>query len=277
MSAEVANISELVTGAGFCIFRGGVIDAQPAGVLAAADPKSLTVEVAANVAASLVLLHTRAGESAVTVTLGEGASLSVTEIYLDNSLSDVRVMQAAGSRCDFTVLELGGAMGAYRSELNGADAEWRFGGVFVGTGSDRCTISLDTRHNTADCRSESMVKGVVSGRAAGEFRGLVYVAPDAQRTDARQQSRNIELGADAHIVTKPQLEIYADDVKCSHGATVGHRDDEALFYMRQRGLSSKDAQKLQIEGFVKDIVMHCPIESLREALDAEIDRVLEKF
>ena len=84
---------------------------------------------------------------------------------------------------------------------------------------------------------------------------MVYVAQDAQRTDARQTNRNIEIGPDAKIITKPQLEIYADDVKCSHGATVGQMDSDAVLYMRQRGLSEQQARRLQIEGFVNDIVM----------------------
>ena len=277
MNDGAMTIVELAAGEGFRQFRGGAVKAGTDEVLVTADPKRLSVTVAAGVSARLLILHAKPKESAVTIELEEGASLSVTEVFLCGAFSDVTVSQSENSRCDFTVAELGSANAAYRSELNGRGAEWRFGGVFAGTEFDRCAVSLDTRHTVSDCRSESLVKGVVSGRAAGEFRGLVYVAPDAQRTDARQQSRNIELSADAHIVTKPQLEIYADDVKCSHGATVGHRDDEALFYMRQRGLSERDAQRLQIEGFVKEIVMHCPIEAVREALEAELDRKLQKL
>ena len=127
-------------------------------------------------------------------------------------------------------------------------------------------MRLHTAHNVSDCRSESCVKGVAGGRAVGEFHGLVYVAQDAQRTDAQQQSRNILLSDTARITTWPQLEIYADDVKCSHGATVGQMDAEAVYYMRQRGLSEAEARRLQIEGFVGDIVRRCGIEPLGEAL-----------
>ena len=113
--------------------------------------------------------------------------------------------------------------------------------------------------------------------AVGEFSGLVYVAPDAQRTDARQQSRNVLLSEKARIETMPQLEIYADDVKCSHGATVGQMDSEAILYMRQRGLSEAQARALQIEGFVGDIVRRCGVEPLGEALmrlaAAKLERV----
>ena len=92
-----------------------------------------------------------------------------------------------------------------------------------------------------------------------EFHGFVYVAQDAQRTDAQQQNRNIQLD-NSHIVALPQLEIYADDVRCSHGSTVGYSDAEAIFYMRQRGISEADARRLQIEGFVQDVVSRCHME-----------------
>ena len=265
------------SGEGFRKFRGGAVDADPSELLVAADPKRLAMSVGRGVRAQLLILHTKSKEGTVEIELADGASLSVMEIFLTSSFSDVVVRQANNSRCDYLLAELGSANASYRAELDGGAAEWCFNGVFAGTEFDRCAVVLNTRHNVAGCRSESMVKGVVSGRAAGEFRGLVYVAPDAQRTDARQQSRNIELSADSHIVAKPQLEIYADDVKCSHGATVGHRDDDALLYMRQRGLSEQDAQRLQIEGFVKDVVMHCPNETVRAALEAEIDRKLLKL
>lgn len=276
-SGKVITIGELASGEGCRKFRGGEISASTDELLMSADRKNLSVTVGAGVSARLLILHTKPKEGAVEIELLEGASLSVTEVFMCGAYSDVVVRQSENSRCDYTLAELGSGNASYRAELNARDAEWRFGGVFVGTDFDRCAVTLDTRHNAADCRSESMVKGVVSGRASGEFRGLVYVAPDAQRTDARQQSRNIELSADSHIVARPQLEIYADDVKCSHGATVGHRDDEALFYMRQRGLSEREAQRLQIEGFVKDVVLHCPDEDLRRVLEAELESKLQKL
>ena len=277
MSGGALSILELVGGGGFRSFRGGTVKADTTEVLTVLDAGKLSMTLTAGVNATMVILHTTPKESALEIELMEGARLSVAEVFLCGAFADTAVFQTADSSCDFTSVVLAGAQASYRAELNGQNAGWRFGGLFAGTDVDRCMVALNTRHNVGGCTSESMVKGVVAGRAAGEFRGLVYVAPDAQRTDARQQSRNIELSADAHIVTKPQLEIYADDVKCSHGATVGHRDEEALFYMRQRGLSERDAQRLQIEGFVKEIVMNCPIGAIRETLEAELDRKLLKL
>lgn len=277
MSDARINISEFAAGDGFVDFAGGAVKSNVEGCLVAANPKKLSFAVESGVDVQLLILHTEPRQGAVEIELCENARLAVAEIFLCSTFSEVTVRQNAGSSCSYTVAELGGSNVSYTVELNGRNAEWLFGGAFVGTGSDRCAITLNTRHNLPDCKSDSMLKGVVSGRAAGEFDGLVYVAADAQRTDARQQSRNIELGSDAHIVAKPQLEIYADDVKCSHGATVGHRDDEALLYMRQRGLDERDAQRLQIEGFVKDVVLHCPIESVRAAMEAAIDEKLQKL
>ena len=138
-------------------------------------------------------------------------------------------------------------------------------------------LKLHTAHRVSDCRSNSSVKGVAGGEAVGEFGGLVYVAPDAQRTDARQQSRNMLLSRTARITTQPQLEIYADDVKCSHGATVGQMDAEAIYYMRQRGLSEAAARRLQIEGFVGDIVRRSSFEPLHEAVMELVSEKMEKL
>ena len=103
------------------------------------------------------------------------------------------------------------------------------------------------------------------------------MAPDAQHTDAQQQNRNILLSETAHIATQPQLEIYADDVKCSHGATVGQMDADAVLYMRQRGLSEAQARRLQIEGFVGDVVTRCGIEPLCGAVMELASAKMEKL
>ena len=114
--------------------------------------------------------------------------------------------------------------------------------------------SVRLEHLVPDCHSDVLMKGVASGTGYGSFDGMVYVAQDAQRTEAYQQSRNLLMGDRARIVTSPRLEIYADDVRCSHGATVGQMDDDAVYYMRQRGLSEAEARGLQLTGFVNDVV-----------------------
>jgi len=203
---------------------------------------------------SVIIVRTRPEAASSVFEVAEGGRLRLTEVFLAESASKCVVRQGAGSRCDATCVVTASASAAYEIGLDGPDAENGLRGVFMVGDDERAEVKVRVNHNSSDCRSDSLIKGVAGGRAAGEFVGLVYVAPDAQRTDARQTSRNIVLGGRARIVTRPQLEIYADDVKCSHGATVGQLDSEAVMYMRQRGLSEAQARRLQIEGFVRDIV-----------------------
>lgn len=244
---------------------------------AAVDPRRLSVVAAAGTSAHLVVLHTAPEMSVLSVELAEGASLTVTELFTAEAFAEVTVKQAARSSCRLTTVQLSSANASYRIDLDGADAENHLGGVFLAGGTEHCVVKLHTGHNVADCRSNSYIKGVAGGQAVGEFCGLVYVARDAQRTDARQQSRNLLLGDAARITTQPQLEIYADDVKCSHGATVGQMDAEAVLYMRQRGLSEAQARRLQIEGFVGDVVSRCGIEPLCAAIMEHAAAKIEKM
>lgn len=244
---------------------------------AAADPRRLHVEAAPGTSARLVVWHSTPVVSALTFALDEGARLEVIEIFTAEAFSEVGVRQAARSRCRLTTVVLTSANCRYTFDLDGRDAESAMGGVFLLGGEEHAVVELRTNHNAADCRSDSFIKGIAGGCAVGEFCGLVYVAQDAQHTDARQQSRNILLSDTARILTRPQLEIYADDVKCSHGATVGLMDAEAILYMRQRGLSLAQARRLQIEGFVGDIVRQGGDEVLSEALMDEVARKMEKL
>lgn len=252
------------------------IEREEPAPFAAVDPAGLEIEVAADAAARLVIVHRKAADTPVNVRirLQEKARLTLTEVFLAPAKVEMNLKQAAQSASRITTLQLAGSDAAYRTELDGGQAESVLQGLFLVGGDERGSVRLHTAHNVADCRSESLVKGVAGGKATGRFEGLVYVAPDAQRTDAQQQSRNVLLSDTARIDTLPQLEIYADDVKCSHGATVGRMDDEAILYMRQRGLSEAAARKLQLEGFAADVVRHCGIESLCETL---MEAVAEKM
>ena len=162
--------------------------------------------------------------------------------------------------------ELTSANVSYRIDLDGAFARSELDGLFLAADKEHCEVGVRVSHNVPDCSSRSLVKGVAGGEATG-----------AQRTDAQQTSRNVELSTGARIVAKPQLEIYADDVKCTHGATVGQMDDEAILYMRQRGLSEQQARRLQMEGFVAAIAAHCAVEPLCEELYRRIVAKLERM
>lgn len=271
------NISELIRGDGFGRLNGERISAgdDTTRPFVVVDPSKLEFAVEAGVRAQLVILHTVPNEMTAAIDIAEDAELAVADIYLAETFAEMKVRQSRGGICRFTTVEMQSANVVYEIALDGEGALSELSGVFLGSGDDHCVFELTVRHNVSDCTSSSLVKGVVAGRATGEFRGLVYVAPDAQRTDAQQQSRNMELGDDARIIAKPQLEIYADDVKCSHGATVGQIDDDAVFYMRQRGLGEMDARRLQIEGFVGDITMRCVVDELCEALTDAVKTKLE--
>ena len=273
------DISELIRGNGFVRLNGGRIAAgdDTSRTFVVVDPSKLELSVEAGVKARLVILHTVPNEMTAAIDVAERAELSVADIYLAETFAEMKVRQSCDSVCRFTAVEMQSANVVYDMALDGAGASSELNGVFLGSDDDHCVFALTTRHNVPDCTSSSLVKGVVAGRAIGEFRGLVYVAPDAQRTDARQQSRNVEIGNDAHIIAKPQLEIYADDVKCSHGATVGQIDDEAVFYMRQRGLSVADARRLQMEGFIGDVTARCVVDELSDALTDAVKPKIEKF
>lgn len=253
------------------------VDGAAAGPFAAVDPSRLCVEVAPGASAQLVVLHTAAGAASLEIALGEGASLDFAEVFLAEAFAELRVRQGARSACRMTAVELASANAAWTVSLEGREASCDVGALFLAGAGEHGVMRLRTDHRVADCRSGSLVKGVAAADGVGEFHGLVYVAPDAQRTDARQQSRNVVLGDAARIVAEPQLEIYADDVKCSHGATVGRMDDEAVFYMRQRGLSEAQARRLQLEGFAGDVVARCGIaqlgEALAEAVAAKLARI----
>ena len=267
------NFAEYICGAGFRRAEGAEvrIGTSTAELLALCNPGTVTVDVADGASVRMVVAHTGESQSEITVRLGAGAQAEMVE-WFDGGESVLKLQQAAGSRFAMTSVVTGSGQAVYETGLNGSDAEYRFGGVFLAAGGERTAVKMRVAHNAAGCISESTVKGVASGDGRGRFEGLVYVAQDAQRTDARQTSRNLLLGGEAQIATLPQLEIYADDVKCSHGATVGQMDAEAIMYMRQRGIGEQTARRLQVEGFIADVVMHCAVAEVGERLLDELQQ-----
>ncbi len=125
-------------------------------------------------------------------------------------------------------------------------------------------------HAKPHCSSHELYKGILDGKAHGVFNGKIFVHQDAQKTDAKQTNQTLLLSEDAVINTKPQLEIYADDVKCTHGATVGQLDQEGIFYLRTRGIGLEEARNLLTFAFANDIVERIKIEPLRSQLEREL-------
>ncbi len=129
-------------------------------------------------------------------------------------------------------------------------------------------------HRKPHCESNQTYKGILDGKSTGIFNGKIFVQRDAQKTNAYQSSKNILLSDDATINAKPQLEIYADDVKCSHGSSTGKIDEDALFYLRARGLGIESARKLLLHAFVNDVMQTIRINALRDYLETLIHNKL---
>ena len=155
---------------------------------------------------------------------------------------------------------------------SGADADMK--GVFITTDERFVENHILIDHKSPDCTSNQLFKGILDDKSRAVFNGKILVRPDAQRTNAYQTNRNILLTDDAKINTKPQLEIYADDVKCSHGATTGSLDDEAIFYFRARGIDEDAARSLLLKAFADEIVEEIEIEGLKKFLLEKIDDIL---
>jgi Fe-S cluster assembly protein SufD len=172
---------------------------------------------------------------------------------------------------------LGGAW--VRNNLNvvfgGRKGEAHLFGLYLLNGTEVADNHTIVDHAVPDCMSNELYKGVMNGKSTAVFNGKIFVRQDAQKTNAFQTNRNILLSDDASVNTKPQLEIYADDVKCSHGTSTGRLDTDALFYLRARGIGEENARKLLIRAFAKEVVDQVKIESLKTYIEARIDDILQ--
>jgi Fe-S cluster assembly protein SufD len=140
-----------------------------------------------------------------------------------------------------------------------------------GQHADNTTV---VEHAAPNTTSRQVYKGALDGKSRGVFQGRVVVHPGAQKTDGHQSCKTLLLSDRAEIDVKPELEIYADDVKCSHGAVAGELEETALFYLRARGIPEREARNLLVEGFLGEVVDEAPVEALRAPLKAEVSRWL---
>ncbi len=154
--------------------------------------------------------------------------------------------------------------------LDGEGGECTLNGLYLVDGHRLVDNHTTITHAKAHCNSHELYKGILADQAHAVFNGKIIVAIDAQKTDAKQTNKALLLSEDAQINTKPELEIFADDVRCTHGATIGQLDAESLFYLRSRGLSSEQARNVLIHAFASDLLNHIQIASIREQLDAAL-------
>jgi Fe-S cluster assembly protein SufD len=154
-----------------------------------------------------------------------------------------------------------------RVVLDGPGGEATLNGLYIVNGRQHVDHHTVIDHAKPHCNSHELYKGILDGHATAVFNGKIYVRPDAQKTDAKQTNQNLLLSRDAVIDTKPQLEIFADDVRCTHGATVGRLDEDALFYLRSRGIGLAEARSLLTYAFASDVLARIKVEPLRTQLE----------
>ena len=207
------------------------------------------------------------------VTLREGATFTHLKVQRESEQAyHVGTVQVEQGR-DTHFLQFSFASGAALSRtnvytmLNGAGCGATLNGLYMVDGTQHVDHQTRIEHAQPNTFSREMYKGILDGASHGVFNGQVYVRPVAQQTDGKQENNNLLLSRQARVDTKPQLEIYANDVKCTHGATVGRLDDTALFYMKSRGIGQDTARKLLTYAFAAGVLEHIELEPVREELE----------
>ncbi len=180
-------------------------------------------------------------------------------------IDTVNVYQEQDSTCDINTLIFGGSFtrNNLNFEQNGSNCESNMNGVSILDDNQLADNHTFVDHKSAHCRSNEMYKGVYLGNSKGVFNGKIMVRPDAQKIDAFQSNNNLLLSDNSTIDSKPQLEIYADDVKCSHGCTIGQLDEKALFYMRSRGIGIEEAKAVLTYAFASEAIENISVEEVK--------------
>jgi Fe-S cluster assembly protein SufD len=209
---------------------------------------------------------------------------SITEYYkiqndshLANQVSTTHIRQVGKSYTHTVTISLNG--GIVRNNLSlvleAAHCETHLYGLYFQQGNTHVDNHTVVDNVQPHCLSNELYKGILKDNASGVFNGKIFVRPQAQKTNAYQSNKNVLLSDSASVNTKPQLEIFADDVKCSHGCTVGQLDEEALFYLRSRGIHEKTATALLLRGFASDILEKIKLAPIRAYIEQLIDERLE--
>ncbi len=197
----------------------------------------------------------------------------VKHVAADSASAHIgRLNVEVATEARFRAFQLTAGAGLLRNEswvrFTGADAKLDLSGAMLGRGSDHIDTTLVVHHTTPGCESRELFKSVLDDRARAVFQGKVIVDPVAQKTDGKQMAQALMLSEDAEFDSKPELEIYADDVACGHGSTAAEIDSAMLFYLRSRGIPKNEARAMLIESFVGEAIEKVEDEALREALMA---------
>jgi Fe-S cluster assembly protein SufD len=261
--------------------------AVPGAVPASTHPRTLVV-AASGSRVTIV-------ESFVALTAGRYLTNAVTEIVAlpDAEVTHVKIQaegpegwhvaavaghQARGARFVSHNVSMGAALARndIGSRLDGPGASCHLYGFYLVDGEQHVDNHTWLDHAMPNCPSWEMYKGLLAGRSRAVFNGRIIVRRDAQKTDAKQSNKNLILGDEAIVSTRPQLEIFANDVKCTHGATIGRLDDESLFYLRTRGIGKDEARNVLIRAFADDVLDKIPVSPVRAAIVDGLHRRLDR-
>ncbi|MFL5605419.1 MAG: Fe-S cluster assembly protein SufD [Gemmatimonadaceae bacterium] len=233
--------------------------------------KATVIESYATVARGAGAYFTNAVTEA---TIGDGATLTHLKLQRESAqayhVGTLDVRQARDSH----LMSFSFAIGARLSrtniytELRGEGCGATLNGLYLGDDQQHIDHQTRIEHVAPNCYSRELYKGILDGSAHGVFNGKVYVHPEAQKTDGKQTNQTLLLSEKAQIDTKPQLEIFADDVKCTHGATVGRLDETSLFYMKSRGINARTARELLTYAFAADVLETIELADVREGLES---------
>jgi len=215
------------------------------------------------------------------IVVGEKASLEHYKLQREDEhsfhIAATEVYQRDKSTYSGFTLDAGAQLGrnTHRVVLDGSEVECHLNGLYIASGKQHIDNHTAIDHRCPNGKSFEVYKGIVDGRARAVYNGKVLVRQAAQKTDSKQTNKNLILSDLATVDTKPQLEIFADDVKCTHGATVGQLDENAIFYLTARGINRQNAARLLTFGFANDVINRVKLEPVRAELEAELLARLE--
>jgi Fe-S cluster assembly protein SufD len=281
------NTAFMSDGAYVHVARGVVVDAPIALLYLTTEedaptvthPRNLIVAEAESQVAVIEDYVSIGGESAAfsnavtELVAGENANVQHYLIEREHlkafNVSTLRIQQGRSANVASHSVLLGGGLvrNNVHPVLAGEGGECLINGLFLGTGRQHLDNYMYVEHASPHCGSRQFYNGILDGQAHGVFHGRIVVHKAAQKTDAKQTNRNLLLSDDAQIDTKPQLEIYADDVKCTHGATIGQIEENALFYLQSRGISEQEARKLLLMAFAEECVGRMHSAAAREHVE----------
>lgn len=277
--------SAFATNGLFIISHAGYVASQPLHILHLNDsrqqnalimPRNLVVAERSSELNIIETFHslshsgTTFTNSATEFILGENAGVNHTILQTENDsalhVNATKVMQATNSRFNCITLTFSGELvrNDMRVEVNGENCHTGLYGLYLGSKKEHFDNYTHISHNVPNCSSNQLYKGIMDDEASAAFFGMVYVAKDAQQTDAYQSNKVVLLSDKAQSNSKPQLEIYADDVSCSHGSTTGQIENDALFYLRSRGIGTEKAKALLLYAFGGEVIDKIKDETLKD-------------